>query len=148
MLQVPCTEQTPSDKIHNWGGEPGCVSEAAAKGRLMVRLNDKQATIAVEGIELEVEPLFPKATSNTKLERWQLVHFDKELDLKSVAESIAALEDVERVEFDLKMKRIASEALPMPTSRPEPTRSGKLCVLTNEHKLVDTVRTQMGTCRH
>ncbi len=116
-------EQTPSDKIHNWGGEPGCVSEAAAKGRLMVRLNDKQATIAVEGLELEVEPLFPKATSNTKLERWQLVHFDKELDLKSVAESIAALEDVERVEFDLKMKRIASEALPMPTSRPEPTRS-------------------------
>ncbi|MBQ8204633.1 MAG: S8 family serine peptidase [Alistipes sp.] len=119
-------EQAPSDKIHNWGGEPGCVSEAAAKGRLMVRLNDKQATIAVEGIELEVEPLFPKAASDTKLERWQLVHFDKELDLKSVAESIAALEDVERVEFDLKMKRIVSESLPMPSSRPEPTRSVEL----------------------
>ena len=109
-------EREPSSKIYNW-------SEEAAKGRLLVRLTDMHATIAVDGLELDVKPLFPKVTGDDKLDRWRLVHFDKELDLKSVAESIATLEVVERVEFDLKMKRIVSQALPMPTSRPEPTRS-------------------------
>ncbi len=105
-----------SDKIYNW-------AEGAAKGRLLVRLTDMHATIAVDGLELDVKPLIPKVTGDDKLDRWRLVHFDKELDLKSVAESIAALEVVERVEFDIKMKPIVSQALPMPTSRPEPTRS-------------------------
>lgn len=105
-----------SNKIHNWG-------DSAAQGRLMVRLTNSTENISVEGITLEVEPLFPTTTGNDKLDRWMLVHFDKSLDLKAVAEKIAALECVERVEFDLKMKRIASQALPMPTSRPEPTRS-------------------------
>ena len=109
-------EREPSSKIYNW-------SEGAAKGRLLVRLTDMHATIAVDGLELDVKPLIPKVTGDDKLDRWRLVHFDKELDLKSVAESIAALEVVERVEFDLKMKPIVSQALPMPTSRPEPTRS-------------------------
>ncbi len=105
-----------SKKIHNWG-------DSAAQGRLMVRLTNSTENISVEGITLEVEPLFPTTTDNDKLDRWMLVHFDKSLDLKAVAEKIAALECVERVEFDLKMKRISSEALPMPTMRPEPTRS-------------------------
>lgn len=108
-----------ANKIHNWG-------DSAAQGRLMVRLADSAESIRVEGIALEVEPLFPKTTGNDKLDRWVLVHFDESLDLKAVAEEIAALECVERVEFDLKMKRISSEALPMPASRPEPTRSVEL----------------------
>ena len=108
-----------SNKIHNWG-------DSAAQGRLMVRLTGSAESISVEGIALEVEPLFPTTTGNEKLDRWVLVHFDESLDLKVVAEEIAALESVERVEFDLKMKRISSEALPMPTMRPEPTRSVEL----------------------
>lgn len=105
-----------SSKIHNWG-------EDAAKGRLMVRLVEGVEGISVDGIALDVEPLFPKTTGNAKLDRWMLVHFDKALDLRGVAEAIAKDSGVERVEFDLPMKRIKSEALPMPASRPEPTRS-------------------------
>ncbi|MBR2429311.1 MAG: S8 family serine peptidase [Alistipes sp.] len=108
-----------SSKIHNWG-------EDAAKGRLMVRLVEGVEGISVDGIALDVEPLFPKTTGNAKLDRWMLVHFDKALDLQSVAEAIAKDSGVERVEFDLPMKRIKSEALPMPASRPEPTRSVEL----------------------
>ncbi len=110
------TSTPPSDKIHNW-------SDTAARGRLTVRVADINSPIEVEGIELTVESLFPKATGNESLDRWMLVHFDEELDTKSVAESIAALEEVERVEYDIKLKRIVSEAQPMPVSRPEPTRS-------------------------
>ena len=110
------TPTPPSDKIHNW-------SETAARGRLMVRVADINSPIVVEGIALDVEPMFPKTTGSEKLDRWMLVHFDKELDAKSVAERIAQLDDVERVEFDIKLKRIVSEAQPMPVSRPEPTRS-------------------------
>lgn len=105
-----------SSKIHNWG-------EDAAKGRLMVRLVEGVEGISVDGIALDVEPLFPKTTGNAKLDRWMLVHFDEALDLRGVAEAIAKDSGVERVEFDLPMKRIKSEALPMPASRPEPTRS-------------------------
>ena len=105
-----------SDKIYNW-------SDTAARGRLLVRVADLNSQLAVEGIELTVESLFPKATGSESLDRWMLVHFDEELDTKAVAESIAALDEVERVEFDVKIKRIVSEAQPMPTSRPEPTRS-------------------------
>ena len=105
-----------SDKIYNW-------SDTAARGRLLVRVADLNSQLAVEGIELTVESLFPKATGSERLDRWMLVHFDEELDTKAVAESIAALDEVERVEFDVKVKRIVSEAQPMPTSRPEPTRS-------------------------
>ena len=105
-----------SDKIYNW-------SDTAARGRLLVRVADINSPIEVEGIELTVESLFPKATGNESLDRWMLVHFDEELDTKAVAESIAALDEVERVEFDVKIKRIVSEAQPMSVSRPEPTRS-------------------------
>lgn len=105
-----------TNKVFNW-------SEDAAKGRLMVRLVEGAEGISVDGIDLRVEPLFPTKTGSAKLNRWMLVHFDETLDLRSVAEAIAKDSGVERVEFDLPMKRISSEALPMPTSRPEPTRS-------------------------
>ena len=105
-----------SDKIYNW-------AEGAAKGRLLVRLVEGAEHISADGLAIDVEPLFPKPTGDAKLDRWLLVHFDEALDLRSVAETIAKDRGVERVEFDLPMKRIASKALPMPTSRPEPTRS-------------------------
>ena len=105
-----------SDKIYNW-------AEGAAKGRLLVRLVEGAEYISADGLAIDVEPLFPKPTGDAKLDRWVLVHFDEALDLRSVAETIAKDRGVERVEFDLPMKRIASKALPMPTSRPEPTRS-------------------------
>lgn len=112
-------EQKPSDKIHNW-------SESAAKGRLMVRLAEGVEEIDAKGIALDIEPLFPTSTGSAKLDRWHLVHFDKSLDLRTVAEAIAQDGGVERVEYDIKIKRIVSEAEPMPTMRPEPTRSVEL----------------------
>lgn len=103
------------DKIYGW-------SESAARGVLMVRVDDPQSTLELDGLSLDVEPMFP-AVESESLECWMLVRFDRELDLRAVAERIARLDEVERVEFSLRMKRISSEALPMPTSRPEPTRS-------------------------
>ncbi len=110
------TPTAPSDKIFNY-------DESAALGRLMVRMVDTQGDIAVDGINLDVEPLFPNTTGSDKLSRWMLVQFNETLDLKSVAEKIAALETVERVEYDIKLKLVKSESVPTPTSRPEPTRS-------------------------
>lgn len=103
------------DKIYGW-------SESAARGVLMVRVDDPQSTLELDGLSLDVEPMFP-AVESESLECWMLVRFDRELDLRAVAEKIARLDEVERVEFSLRMKRISSEALSMPTSRPEPTRS-------------------------
>lgn len=112
--QISC-DATPSSKLRNW-------SENAAKGRLMVRLVEGAVDLSIEGLDLDVEPLFP-ATKSAKMSRWQLVRFDESLDLRAVAESIAESSNVEFVEFDLPMKRIDAESMPMPTSRPEPTRS-------------------------
>lgn len=109
-------EPTPSDKIMQY-------SDTAAKGRLLVCLSEGVDRIDAEGIALDVEPLFRAATGSATLDRWRLVHFDSSLDLRSVAEVIARDKGVERVEYDLRMKRISSKALAMPTSRPEPTRS-------------------------
>ena len=113
------SEQMPNDKIFN-------QSDDAAKGRLLVRLAEGTQSIDAEGIVLDIEPLFPTATGSEKLDRWRLVHFDKGLDLRSVAKAIARNKGVERVEYDIKMHRIVSEAEPMPTMRPEPTRSLEL----------------------
>lgn len=106
---------TPSSKIRNWG-------ESAAAGRLMVCLAESAEALTIEGLSLEVEPLFP-GTKSVAMSRWMLVEFDKSLDLRGVAERIAQCSNVEFVEFDLPVKRIKSESLAMPASRPEPTRS-------------------------
>lgn len=109
------TEMSPSSKIRNWG-------EDASLGRLLVSLTDGATELTVEGLSLDVEPLF-SGNKGDKLSRWMLVEFDKSLDLRGVAERIAQCSNVEFVEFDLPVKRIKSESLAMPASRPEPTRS-------------------------
>lgn len=109
----------PSAKIVN-------LSDDSAKGRLMVRLAEGATTIDVEGVALDVKPMFQGKKTSGRLDRWVLVCFDEGLDLRSVAEAVATKEYVEVVEFDRPMKRIKSEALPMPASRPEPTRSVEL----------------------
>ena len=109
------TEKEPSSKIHNW-------DESAAKGRLMVRLAEGVESFDTEGIALNIEPMFP-ATRSEKLNRWRLVRFDENLDLRTVAEAIALNKGVERVEYDIKLHRIVGKAEPAPASRPEPTRS-------------------------
>ena len=109
------TELSHSSKIRNW-------SDDAIAGRLLVALADGATEFTVEGLSLEVEPLFP-GTKSDKMSRWQLVEFDKSLNLRDVAERIAECSSVEFVEVDIPIKRIKSESLPMPEHRPAPTRS-------------------------
>ena len=109
---------SPDHKIIN-------VCENAASGRLLVRFATPVEEFSVDGVDLSIEPLFA-ASSDTKLSRWTIVHFDESLELLDVARKIAADSNVERVEFDVMMKRIKSEKVPMPASRPESTRAEQL----------------------
>ncbi len=109
------TQQSPSNKIFY-------ASDDAAKGTLLVRLNSSDAELAVEGIEIRLEPLF-RGVEDAKLSRWMVAKFDETHDLGTIAELIASASCVERVEYDVRIKPIKSEALPMPTTRPEATRS-------------------------
>ena len=96
--------------------------ENAAPGRLMIKTNTPVVSLEVEGVDITVEPMFP-TTEGTSLDAWYMVHFDQSIALGDVAEKLAKLSCVECVEYDVKMKRIVSEKLPMPTSRPAATRS-------------------------
>ena len=109
------TVQNPSDKIFY-------ASEDAAEGTLLVRLNAPDAELTIEGVDITLEPLF-HGVEDAKLSRWMVATFDKAHDLGTVAELIASESCVERIEYDVRIKPIRSKALPMPTSRPEPTRS-------------------------
>ncbi|MBO5882385.1 MAG: S8 family serine peptidase, partial [Alistipes sp.] len=109
------TTSTPSDKIF-------FASDSAAKGRLIVKLDAATTDLIVEGVDIDIEPLFP-ASVGSELERWVLVHFDESLDNGHVAELIAKDSRVERIEYDVPMKRIESQKFPMPESRPAITRS-------------------------
>ncbi|MBQ8492724.1 MAG: S8 family serine peptidase [Alistipes sp.] len=127
LLSVACvndnlgdlpTEDRHSGKIRNWG-------ENAAAGRLMVCLAEGGQELSIEGLSLDVEPLF-RGTKSQDMARWQLVTFDESLDLRGVAERIAACDNVEYVEFDLPIKRIAGQSVAMPTTRCETTRATTL----------------------
>lgn len=107
--------EIPSDKIHY-------ASENAAEGRLLVMLDAPTEDFCIEGMELCVEPLFG-GKPDEKLDKWLLVSFDESLTNGEVAEALAADSRVVRVEYDLPMKRIEGKRVPMPESRPEPTRS-------------------------
>ena len=109
------SEPTPSDKIF-------MACENAAPGRLLVKLSSADTQLITEGVELEVEPLFP-ASEGSKLENWVIAHFDESLNLGVVAEKIAANSSVMRVEYDVKMKRIEGKKVAMPTDRPASTRA-------------------------
>lgn len=111
-------ESKPSDKIF-------MVSDNAAPGRLLVRLSSPDAQLVAEGVELNVEPMFP-SRDGSKLDCWAIVSFDKALNLGVVAEKIAANSSVERVEYDVIMKRIEGKRVAMPTDRPASTRATNL----------------------
>ena len=111
-------EQTPSSKIH-------FACENAAEGRLIVKLDAPVAEFSIDGVELDVEPLF-FGREDAKLDAWLLVSFDPSLGNAAVAEIIAKDSRVVRIEYDVIMKRIESKSLPMPESRPEPTRATTL----------------------
>ena len=112
-------EQTISAKIHN-------ACENAAPGRLLVKLTEPCEQLAVEGVDVAVEPLFPATDSDTMLGAWYMVSFDESLALADVAEQLAKLCVVERVDYDVKMKRIEGKKIPMPESRPATTRANNL----------------------
>ena len=112
---IEVDENVANGKIH-------LACENAAPGRLLVKANAHITSLAVEGVEVSVEPLFP-ASEGTSLEMWYMVRFDEAIALDDVAQKLAKLSCVEYVEYDVKMKRIVSEKLPMPESRPASTRS-------------------------
>ena len=112
---------TPENKIVNANVEP-------ASGFLMVRLAES-ATAEFFGeitdVAIEAELLYPHSATRakSKMDNWYLLSFDKSVDVKALAASIAEDERVEKVEYDVYIKRPASKRLEMPASRPEPTRS-------------------------
>ena len=111
-------EQTPSSKIHFADAE-------SAPGRLLVKVDAPIYEFMADGIDLDIEPLFP-ASDNTSLDCWLMVRFDESLDSKDVAEAIAKDSRVVRIEYDVKMRRIEGKRVAMPTSRPEKTRATTL----------------------
>lgn len=125
LTLAACVQETIDSANHHTEQHNKIINTAdnAAPGILIVRLADASATLHIEDIKLDIEPIIPKTTGNDKLDRTILVRFDKECDLKSMAEAIAKQECVECVEYDTKLYRIESQSIAMPIDRPEPTRS-------------------------
>ena len=111
-------EGEPSDKIYY-------ASESAAKGRLLVLLETSVDEFTIEGMELNVEPLF-RGKADAKLDRWMMVSFDESLPNAVVAEALAKDKRVVRVEYDRHMRRIEGKKVAMPTDRPATTRAANL----------------------
>ena len=107
-------KSAPSDKIYY-------ASEKAAKGRLIVKVDAPTEVFTIEGMELDIEPLFA-GKRDDKLDKWLLVSFDETLDNATVAEALARDSRVVRVEYDLPMQRIEAKRVPMP-ERPATTRA-------------------------
>ena len=117
-IDSPQAQEKPSDKIH-------FASDGAAKGRLLVKLETADENFSIEGIELNVKPLFGgKADEN--LDKWLLVRFDDSLTNAEAAEAIAKDSRVVRVEYDVPLKRIEGKSVPKPELRPEITRAANL----------------------
>ena len=95
--------------------------EEAAQGRLLVKLEAPTDEFCIEGLELNVEPLFV-GKADEKLGKWLLVSFDESLSNATVAEALAKDSRVVRVEYDLPMQRIEGKKVPMP-ERPATTRA-------------------------
>ena len=108
-------KSAPSDKIYY-------ASEKAAKGRLIVKVDAPTEVFTIEGMELDIEPLFA-GKADDKLDKWLLVRFDEAIDNAIVAEALAADSRVVRVEYDLPMQRIEGKKVAMPESRPATTRA-------------------------
>lgn len=130
MLVVACVsdptgeikrESTPSDKIVNQGATP-------AEGLLMVRLAEDVDTSFISeiaGVAIETERLFPRSTRSdaSQLGEWYLLSFDKSEDVIAIAERIAKDSRIDRVEYDVEIKRPKSFRAEIPAHRPEPTRA-------------------------
>ena len=95
--------------------------EEAAQGRLLVKLEAPTEEFCIEGMELNIEPLFV-GKADEKLGKWLLVSFDESLSNATVAEALAKDSRVVRVEYDLPMQRIEGKKVPMP-ERPATTRA-------------------------
>ena len=110
-----------TSKIVNANVEP-------APGFLMVRLAEDATTAffgEITDIAIEAELLYPRSATRakSKMDDWYLLSFDKSVDVETLAARLAEDERVERIEYDIFIKRPAYKRLEMPASRPEPTRS-------------------------
>ena len=101
------------------------ASDKAAQGRLLVKLETPTEEFSIEGLELNVEPLFV-GKADKKLDKWLLVSFDESLSNATVAEALAKDSRVVRVEYDLPMQRIEGKKVAMQESRPATTRATNL----------------------
>ena len=94
-------------------------STEAARGVLMVRMANGDATLDVEGAT--VKAMFP--TNGSDMDCWRLVRFDENTSLESMASCIAEMEGVEVVEYSQHIERPKTQSMAMPASRPEVTRA-------------------------
>ncbi len=116
---VACVQEPEVESVSRPSAKIVGSSDNAAKGLLMVRLADANATLEVDGAT--VTPMFP--ANGSDMDCWRLVRFDESASLDKMAERIAAIDGVEVVEFSEYIERPRVQCAPMPASRPEPTRA-------------------------
>ena len=116
---VACVQEPEVESVSRPSAKIVGSSDNAAKGLLMVRLADANATLEVDGAT--VTPMFP--ANGSDMDCWRLVRFDESASLDKMAERIAAIDGVEVVEFSEYIERPRVQCVPMPASRPEPTRA-------------------------
>lgn len=103
-------------------------SATPAEGLLLVRLAEG-ATLPsfsdVAGIAIEAELLIPRSANRelSSLDNWYILRFDKSADVKAIASRIATNEAIDRVEYDVEMKRPEYQSFGTVSGRPEPTRA-------------------------
>ena len=92
--------------------------ENAEAGSLLIKLRSYSESFmpeGVEGIEFDVRPLVPagRATSEElqreELYRWWVVEFDSEVDIETVAKSMAKDNRLEAIEYNVKIEPIIAE---------------------------------------
>ena len=115
------TKTTSLSKIVNVNAEP-------ATGFLMVRLAENVGVEVfgeITDVVVEAESLYPRPATRARSESddWYLLSFDKSVDVKALAECIAADQRVERVEYSVHIDRPTYKRVDVGVKHTESTRT-------------------------
>ena len=120
-MDNPQEQSVPQSKIVNPSATP-------AEGLLIVRITDGAELPSfsdIAGIAIEARALFPRSAHRepSAIDNWYLLSFDKSANVKNIATRIASIDNIDRVEYDVVMKRPEYQSLGKVEDRPEPTRA-------------------------